>query len=342
MNKSHLAALPLAGAVLLGGAARAVADETPALERADLEHTNRIVVSARFGLDVRPKFSGIGLPAAGAANGYFDGYVVTASPPNLSPNPDYTTYWGYNNSSQLLAAPGGYSGVAFHTPTAAGGTGSDGGGDVSTGFEVAYLRQLFEREDWHHLRFGVEGAFNFMPFSANDQSAFAVNVSQTDYSFPIAIAAPPPFADNGGPGQPALHVPGTPGPGSSGALTVQDHFDGNLWGIRLGPYAELPATDNFSLRLSGGLAAGLVQGDETWRETISGLGSASGGGNDTSVLWGFYLGLAADYQISRHWGVDVGVQFQDLGTYSHNFGGRTAQLDLGGSFFLQAGISYSF
>jgi hypothetical protein len=48
------------------------------------------------------------------------------------------------------------------------------------------------------------------------------------------------------------------------------------------------------------------------------------------------------YQINERWGVDVGVQFQDLGTYSHDFGGRTAELDLSSSMFIQAGISYSF
>jgi hypothetical protein len=59
-------------------------------------------------------------------------------------------------------------------------------------------------------------------------------------------------------------------------------------------------------------------------------------------MWGYYVGLDATYKFNNRWGADVGVQFQDLGIYSHNFGGRTAQLDLSQSIFIQVGISYSF
>ena len=70
--------------------------------------------------------------------------------------------------------------------------------------------------------------------------------------------------------------------------------------------------------------------------------TAGGSGSDTSLLWGYYIGLEAAYQINKDWAVEAGVQFQDLGTYSHNFGGRTAELDLSQSIFVHVGISYSF
>jgi hypothetical protein len=106
-------------------------------------------------------------------------------------------------------------------------------------------------------------------------------------------------------------------------------------------------TEKLSLHASGGLAVGIVDANANWKETLTlpggGSGSTtSGGGSDTAVKWGYYIGVDAAYQLSEHWGVDAGVQFQDLGTYSHDFGGRTAQLDLSQSVYVQLGVSYSF
>jgi len=99
--------------------------------------------------------------------------------------------------------------------------------------------------------------------------------------------------------------------------------------------------------LSGGLAVGIVDTSASWNETLtlpggSGSVSAAGGGSDLDVVWGYYIGLDVTYKFSEHWGLDIGVQFQDVGVYSHNFGGRTAELDMSNSIYLQGGVSYSF
>ena len=92
---------------------------------------------------------------------------------------------------------------------------------------------------------------------------------------------------------------------------------------------------------------GLLDGEASWKETLAlpgGAGSltSSGGGSDFSVLFGYYLGLNAAYQFTERWSVEAGVQYQNLGTYNHNFGGRMAELDLSKSLFVHAGIGYSF
>ena len=309
---------------------------------------NRIALSLRLGLNIGARFSGIGLPPGGAANGYYDGYVVTASPPNTSPNPNYTTYWGYDSASQLLGSPGNYTGVAFHSAAAVGGatSASSGGSDVYPGFEFSYDRQLLERKDWHDMRFGCEAAVNYMRISMSDSSAFGVNVTETDYNFPIAIPQPPPFNDGGAPGQPALQVPGTGLAPVAGSVLAQDSLDADLWGFRLGPYAELPLTKKLYLRASGGLAFGLLDSSVSWKEKFAPTGgpvqSISGGGSDFSVLCGGYISVDADYRFNPKWDVEAAVQFQDLGTYSHNFGSRSAELDLSQSVYLEVGVSYSF
>jgi hypothetical protein len=284
-----------------------------------------------------------GSPVPGSL--YNDGYVVTASPPNTSPNPNYTTYWGYDSAEQLVGSPGAYSGVAFINPGAAGISSDASGGDKPCpGVELTYDRQLLQKDDWHDLRFGVEAAVNYTRISLNNNSSFAGANAIDIYNFPIAIPQPP-FTDSGDPGQSALQVPG--GNPASAAFYVQDHFDANLFGFRLGPYVELPLGDKeqFTLSLSGGLAAGLIDASESWKQTVTfgnNVVNSSGGGSNLDALWGFYAGAQANYQFNDHWGIAGGVQFQDLGKYDHSFSGREVQLDLSRSVFVLVGVSYSF
>ena len=70
--------------------------------------------------------------------------------------------------------------------------------------------------------------------------------------------------------------------------------------------------------------------------------TASGSGSDFSMLCGYYLGLNAAYQFTERWSVEAGMQYQNLGTYDHNFGGRMMQLDLSKSVFLTIGLGYRF
>ena len=100
------------------------------------------------------------------------------------------------------------------------------------------------------------------------------------------------------------------------------------------------------LYLICGLAAAIVDADVSWSETVSIAGRRSpavaGAGHNTQVLWGFYLGANAAYQFSERWSAILGVQFQDVGTYSHSFGGRQVDADLGHSVFVTAGVGWNF
>ena len=219
--------------------------------------------------------------------------------------------------------------------------------------ELAYDRQLGVKEDWHHLRYGVEGALNYMKFSMVSSNAARTPVSTENYTFGgIPGQIPPPGyrgGYSGNPGDPVLVAGGTPGATTAGTFQSHDDFEADLWGGRLGPYVEIPfgKSQQFTLALSGGLAVGLINANESWQQTLvlaggGGSGTTAGGGNDFDMLWGWYAGATANYQFSEHWGLAAGVQFQDLGTYGHSFGGRTAQLDFSQSVFVQVGVSYSF
>ena len=346
--------LPMAGSLLLA-AGSACGQDTPHLERASLDSTNRLTGSLRFGLNITGKFINPGgsfNPHNSAANGHYDnGYVLR----DVSGNAGGKTWnWGYDNKNQVNAAA---STIDFQRTLAPSLPGESSSDTPSVGAEVTYDYQLGIKEDWHHLRYGVEMAANYMPFSFSESGTYGVATRTDTYAYTHGTT-PPGYTDPSTlPYQGSFNGPGfvigskpvnsttVAVPGST--LQVNDNFNANLWGFRLGPYLENPLTENLSLHVSGGLAAGIVNANANWKETYTPAGGGastvtSGSGSDTQVLWGYYIGADAIYQFNDHWGLDAGVQFQDLGTYSHDFGGRTAQLDLSQSVYLQLGVSYSF
>jgi hypothetical protein len=361
MKKNHYHwAIPLTGVVLFGTAVSAEQDKYTYMSS-----TNRVTLSLRFGLNVHAKFSGIGnsftTPTPGNYNvpGY-SGYVLTDSTGNFL---GLTTYWGYESRASQWSGstvPGADT-ITFKNASVAGGAGT-GQTDASKplpGLELTYDRELFKKEDWHDLRFGVEGALNYMKISLRSTSTFGATVATTTDIYQLPGTTPP-AATTGAPFQGTFD--GSPGGYSllevpvfssatalapGGTFLSQDHFDADLWGGRLGPYVEMPLTKNLDLRLSGGLAVGLLNGNESWNQTLTlpgggGSTAVAGGGDASKVLWGYYVSLDADWQINKRWAVDGAVQFQDLGKFNHNFGGRQLQLDLSRSLFLELGISYSF
>ncbi|HZQ46018.1 MAG TPA: hypothetical protein VFC07_03320, partial [Verrucomicrobiae bacterium] len=141
-------------------------------------------------------------------------------------------------------------------------------------------------------------------------------------------------------------TPGLPTSTPGATVTTHDEFDADIWGCRLGPYIDWPLTKKIDVRASGGFAAALIYGNDSWKQTVTPLVgpsvTATGGGNKFGVLWGGYVSVDGTYQFNERWGLDVGAQFEDLGKFSPNFQGRIVDLDLSQSIFVEAGISYSF
>lgn len=356
--------MPLTGTVLFATAVSAEQDLNTYLQS-----TNHVTLSLRFGLNIHAKFRGIGgsfAPgSATAGNGrltpngdlynYDNGYVLTDSTGNFL---NVTTYWGYDSTATQYNPVADT--ISFNRSTATGVSSetSGRGYDSYPGFELAYDRQLGEKESWHDMHFGIEGAVNFLKISLDNNSVSGASVTTATTVYQLPGTTPPPATPsspfqgtfNGSPGGysliqvPPISTATTVVPGST--LFSHDHFDANLWGFRLGPYVDFPMGEDWSLHLSGGLALGLLDDNEAWQQTLNvpGIGSpaASGSGSDFKVLWGYYVGLDAAYQFNKRWGVEGGVQFEDIGKYSHNFRGREVALDLSRSLFLQVGVSYSF
>jgi hypothetical protein len=318
------------------------------------DSTNRVTLSLQFGLNINASFRGIGgglNPSLNSGGGHYDnGYVLTDISGNAG---GQSWYWGYDSSSQNNAAN---HTISFDRTTATAGGNPSASADNSAGtpgFELDYTRQLGAKADWHNLRYGFDSAVNFVPISINNNNTFsAVASKQTDiYSYTPGTTPPtaPYQGSYQGPGF-VINVPAssssvTPIPST---VSSQDNFDANLFGFHLGPYVELPfgKKEQFTLSLAGGLAIGLLDANESWKQTVTipgnGTVNSTGSGNTFDVLWGWYVGANADYRLSEHWGVAGGVQFQDLGTYDHTFDGRQVSLDLSRSILVLVGVSYNF
>ncbi|HZF02075.1 MAG TPA: hypothetical protein VE344_09295 [Methylomirabilota bacterium] len=336
MNKKYLLAVSLTGMVCLNAAASSMDSDKIIY----LDSTNRLTLSLRFGLNINAKFKGVGtglVPNSSGAgsttpNGdrynYTDGYVLNDSTGNAG---GFSSYWGYNDAGQYNA---GANTFTFHSAPSA-----HSDNDKPLGVELTYDRQFGEKEDWHNVRYGLEAAVNYMKISLSDND---VSGNTDVYQFPAPVPPPPGFQGsfNGNPGDPVISVP--PISSTPGAFLSHDDFNGDLFGGRLGPYAEIPLTEKLALRASGGLAIGLLYSSMSWQQTMVSVGSMSGGGNNFDVLWGGYASLDATYQLSERWGLDVGAQFQDIGKFNHSYQGRGVELDLSQSLFVEAGVSYSF
>jgi len=350
MNKNAKIWMLLAAGSLALVAARAQESE-PTLERAYPDSTNRLTVSLRFGLNITGKFKGIGSglnPKSAPPSGqYADGYVLTDVSGNYG---GQTWNWGYANAGQVDASAA--NSIDFHNYNSAAFPRESGSENNSPyiGCEVTYNYQLGVKEEWRHLAYGIEVAANYLPIDFNTGGSYAGAVNQQTDTYGYTPGTTPPGAPYAGSYQGPGFLINMPPVGSTtvipgATLEAHQHFYANLWGFRVGPYVESPLTEKILLNASGGFALGLMDASANWSETLSlpgGSITSRGSGEDFEVLYGFYAGVDALYHIDEKWSVVVGAQFQNLGTYDHNFGGRTASLDLSKSIFIQAGLSCSF
>jgi hypothetical protein len=368
--------IPVTGALVLatavsaeqGRQTRPDADQRILLERdqqPDLDSTNRVTVSLRMGFNIKGGFRGTGSTFAlgaplsspqftsrGDRYNYDNGYVL---PDKIRSKDGYTWYWGYDNAGQIDAAN---STIAFQKTSAAGlPRGGDSDDTPYYGVDVAYDYLLHKDED-HHLYYGLEVGANWMPISFGGNGRYNLSLSQTTDTYSYTPGTTPPGYLSGDlPYQGSYQGPGFvlnyPRVGRSTALAgsatllVQQDFDSDLWGFRVGPYVDYMPATNVDLHVSGGFAMGILTANASWKETLIPNGggvttSLSGSGNDVGWLGGFYVGMDAEYRFNHRWSALAGVQFQDLGNYNHNFGGRSVDLDLSQSVFVNVGISYSF
>lgn len=339
----------------------------PARVNADQDITNRWTFSARFGFNISARFKGLGDLPAGLVNSrttldgdrynYDDGYVY----PDSSGSVDgLTWYWGYlDKANQFDRAD---NTILMHRSVPASDIASPSfDSDPNYGAEVVYSRQLGVKGK---VRYGFEVAASYLSLGLRDSDTFSGNAIRTTYVNPPAVepgTEPPPVSQTSGPWEgregptgssflinanftavsPTETVPG------SVVVSGQRRFDADIWGLRIGPYLEIPVVEPVSIFLSGGLAVAWLDGTASWSENVSVTGGAwtasgSGRGQDVGMIWGGYVGAAVAWQLSDQWSAVGGVQYQNLGTYRKSFGGRQVEVDFQNSIFVTLGLTYCF
>ena len=317
---------------------------------------NRVGISYRGGFNISGKFKNLGgytlmnnpgPASAGAEHFYDDGYNRVDSNGNAG---NKTTFWGYANGGQHQ----GQTIVMSSSSSAANGSSKERDDDPQHGAEITYNRQL---GTMGKTKWGIEGGFGFTDVTIQDRATLfgtAMKVSDAytiPDSFPPIIVPPAPYSGpfNGNGTAPVLgDLPSRTITGIPNGTTVvgSRNFDADVYGLRVGPYLEIPLSKRFALSLSGGLALLSVSSDFEYKETVSIAGLPSqtrkGKGSRSEILPGGYFGGNLLFDLTERLNLSLGAQFQSNSTYTHKVNGKEAQLDLGRAVFVSAGVGFKF
>ena len=316
----------------------AIASVTPFVGRGQglPENPNRFSFGPNFGMNLKADFyNNVNPgPAAGGANhNYNDGYVRVDSSGDAG---GLTTYWGYQNASQ---AAGGN--VNFHAIQGGASSATD---NPQYGGEFIYQRVIgnlpFLSGDW-----GLEAGFGFTELDLKENLSGTVPVTTDAY---LLAGLPPGPGYNGTFQGPGALLGDTPTRSATSAtMTGYRKLSGELFSLRVGPFAEWNFSDKFSLAASVGLtlAPAMVDYDFSESATLAGGGGvivANGHSSKTKLLYGPYVGAMLRYDFSKCWGVYVGARFQNLTDLNQSAGGRTARLDPAATIYATAGVTWKF
>jgi hypothetical protein len=178
-----------------------------------------------------------------------------------------------------------------------------------------------------------------------------VNRITDSFTIPTGVTIPP-APHNGTFNGPGAVIGSEPGSRtttiiSQGATIVGTRsLYANVYSLRLGPYAEVPLNDKFSLLFNGGLY--LAAGDTRFKfqetVTLPGTGTEvhSGSGSQTDFLIGGYAGANVEYALTKDVALFVGALFQSTGRPVNREQGKEAILNLNKSVIVSIGASYSF
>jgi hypothetical protein len=308
-----------------------------------LDNPNRFFLGPRFGMNFKADFHNNasyfnavnpGPATPGADHTYNDGYVLVDSSGNAG---GLTWNWGYKNSSQVAGDT-----MQFHAIQSS--SSSSATDDPQYGAELIYQRVIGRLPFLSSGRWGLEAGFGFTELDLRDNRSGTVSVTTDTYQLNGVL--PPSAGYNGTFSGPGALLGDTPMRTTmSAVLTSQQKLSGQLFSLRLGPFAEWNFTPKLSLAASVGLTLAPTTVDYDFSETVtlaSGTFAASGHSSKTKLLYGPYVGGMLRYAFNKTWGVYVGAQFQNLTDLEQSVGGHTARLDPGATVYGTVGASWSF
>jgi len=226
--------------------------------------------------------------------------------------------------------------------------------DFCPGAEITYQRVIGGDYDW---RWGLETALNYMDVSVRDSGSVSASVARRSDAYPLPLLEgggyenPPPAPYQG---RYELQPEGNPvigaTPVSSSTFTVMAsasgsrRFEADVFGLRFGPFLEVPLGADFYLNISGGLSVVNVHSDFEFNDAVAIVNGVSASGSGSHEDWqaGWYAAGTVSYRVNDTWELFGGAQYQDVGKYSHTENGRKAVLDLSESILGVVGVKMSF
>ncbi len=325
--------LMAAGIVLISGSPWACAQEDawPA--------KNRIGISYRMGFNIATRFRNLGGGPVWANNpsvtglSYQDGFVGTDDTGNAA---GLTTFWGYQDARQVADNEA----VLLMHSTERGALGRKENDSPHHGLELTYNHEFARKESW---RWGAELAFNWTDFSTDKKGVVPAGVMAVD-AFPLGYgppAAPYTGPFNAGPFIPTLDTDAVRLP-----VNAASHLEAKFYGVRVGPYLDLPIGERALLTLSAGLAVTIVDGEYSFAESYITPGGATirnaARRSDTSAVVGGYAGARATVKLAKHLDLFTGFQYQCSDNYKLRAANKEAEINLRSALFVSAGLGYTF
>jgi len=296
------------------------------------DNPNRFFFGPTFGMNFKADFRNNAVnpgPATpGADHTYNDGYVLVDSgtgTDNLTQNWNYKYASQYNSVNDTMRFLQSNPSSVTDNP--------------QYGAELVYQRVIGPLPFLSSGRWGLEAGFGFTDLDLRD------NLSGTATVDSFQLYGSPPQPGNGGiSGAPQALLNDTP-TRAAATLTGYQKLSGQMFSLRLGPFAEWNFTRKLSLAASVGLTLAPTTVDYDFSETATlagGTYAASGHSSKTKLLYGPYVGGMLRYAFNKSWGVYVGARFQNLTDLEQSVGGHTARLDPGATLYGTVGASWSF
>jgi hypothetical protein len=315
----------------------------------DPDWARHIRVGAMAGFNIKADFKLTGIQNFNHQPGvYDDGFVRVDQTGN---DGGLTTFWGYNNSSQISGQTLTMHDTTSFAPTGNASTKVDGG--PFPGIDLAYGGNLWY---WRRARIGWDFGFGFLPINISANQSASGNVTQSTFTFDTSdmVGGVPP-AGYQGPFQapsgslPPFLLPSTPTSTNTtttqgGTITGTQTLDVMLYTFRLGPSVYWDFNRYLGMSVGVGPAVGIVSGDLKFDEIIStgttvhSKGQVSG----TDVVYGGYVNASLMYHVMRNGDFYLSAQYMPLGKATISGQGRQGRLDLSGQVYISAGVNWPF
>ena len=332
---------------------------TRVLQKEPPEKLNRLGIAYRAGYNINasikgmaPFRSGFNLEsstARGLDRSYDDGFVKVDSSGNAG---GLTWKWGYVDPSQISN-----DGKWLYENSFSGELDSVApklrDDDPHSGIELTYNRQFEQLANLTNTPWGFLGGISQTSWGVRDYQTLSATLNTTTDAFSLGGIIPPtaPFL-------PCCETPGIPliddlphrtfsSVPRGASIVGHRNFDADIYGLRLGPYVQLPIGEHLSLSVSMGLALGIIESEFNYENTLeipdtSVRLNQSHRSSDSGVLAGWYADLQLLVPVYKALKATVGFQYQSLGSYQHARDYDRVEMDLGQTHFFTVGLSYSF